>query len=290
MVSEIIAEQTWIGVLLGLGRLLLSVVLVIVVSQVAIRIVDASINKVFRKKGMMFKKTEETRLNTLRTIITSAVHYLILFVAGIMILEQLGLETGSLIAAAGIGGLAIGFGAQNLVRDLVTGFFILLEDHYDIGDFVTVSGISGVVEEMGIRVTRVRDFGGELHIIPNGQITQVTNHMGAAMRVMIDVDIAYEVDVDRAISVLEELFTQLNELNPEMAANVVDGPRVLGVDALAASGVTLKVWARAATMTQWAVTRDLRKLIKQAFDREGIEIPYPRRYLVFDKKSYQQTP
>ncbi len=290
MIEDIIAEQTFWDVALGAGRILLSLVLVIVISQIAIKIVEASINKVFRKKGLMFQKTEETRLNTLRTIVTSALRYLILFIAGVMILEQLGLETGSLIAAAGLGGLAIGFGAQNLVRDIVTGFFILLEDHYDIGDFVTVSGISGIVEEMGIRVTRVRDFGGQLHIIPNGQIAQVTNHMGAAMRVMFDVDIAYEVDVDRAIAVLDDLFTKLEELNPEMAANIVEGPRVLGVDALASSGVTLKIWARAATMTQWTVTRDLRKLIKQAFDREGIEIPYPRRYLVFDKKTYQQTP
>ena len=288
--DELITERTFIEIIVTVGRFVLSIFLVIIGSQITIRIMEASIQKVFRKKGVMFQNTEETRLSTLRTIIISALRYLILFIAGVMILEQMGLETGSLIAAAGIGGLAIGFGAQNLVRDIVTGFFILLEDHYDIGDFVTVSGVSGIVEEMGIRVTRIRDFGGELHIVPNGQITQVTNHMGRAMRVMVDVDIAYEVDVDHAIDVLERLFNELGDRFPELAKDILEGPRVLGVDNLASSGVTLKIWAKAATMTQWNTARELRRRIKQAFDQEGIEIPYPRRYLVFDQKSYQKSP
>ena len=135
-------------------------------------------------------------------ILNSAVRYLLYFVGAMTILERLGVPTGSIIATAGIGGLAIGFGAQNLVRDVITGFFILMENQYAVGDFVQIGDVSGIVEEMGIRVTKLRDRGGALHIIPNGLIQQVTNNMGPAMRVLFNVLVSYDADVDRVLAIL----------------------------------------------------------------------------------------
>lgn len=269
------------SVLFGLGNFFLRLVLILIIAYLALRLARLMVDRFFRQGNKMFANTEESRLTTLRTIMSSMLRYVIIFITGVMILELLGLDTASLIAAAGIGGLAIGFGAQNLVRDVVTGFFVLLEDHFDVGDFVTIGDVSGLVEEMGIRITKIRDFGGELHILPNGEIKKVTNHMGSSMRVLVEVDIAYEVDVDKAVAVLETLFAELTEEITE----IVEGPKVLGVQALGDSGVKLMTMARTIPMSQWSVGRQIRKRIKEAFDENGIEIPYPRRYLVFDKKS-----
>ncbi len=262
---------------------LLSIVFILVIGTLALRIAHAAVNRLLANR-LVEDRARENRVKTLANVGRSVVSYLGFFVMGMMILEQLSIQTSSLIAAAGIGGLAIGFGAQNLVRDLVSGFFILLEDQYDVGDFISTGGTSGLVEEIGIRVTKIRDFGGELHIVPNGTVERVTNHMGNAMRVLVDVDIAYEEDVQNAMDVLDELFVQL----AEELEDVVEGPKVLGVQELGASGVKLLTLAKAKPMTQWSMSREIRKRIKQAFDEKGIEIPYPRRYLVFDKHSFHK--
>lgn len=222
---------------------------------------------------------DERRAKTLVDLVHSVVRYAVYFFAFVVILDELGVDTRSLIAGAGIAGLAIGFGAQSLVKDVVTGFFILLEDQYGVGDYVTVAGVSGIVESVGIRTTKVRDFGGQLYIIPNGSIDAVTNHMGSAMRVMFPVRIPYEEDVERVIDILEELFEEVaGELE-----DIVEGPRVLGVNDLGESGVELTIWARAKPMTQWAMTRELRKRVKQILDAEGIPVAFPRRLLVVNQ-------
>lgn len=265
--------------LLVIGQRALSIILIILVSRLAMKVTNASIDRVFAK-GI----DKKPRSKTIATLLKNGAGYVITFIAIVMILDEIGINTGSLIAAAGVAGVAIGFGAQNLVRDIVTGFFILLENQYNIEDFITAGGVSGVVEEMGIRVTKIRDFGGQLHIVPNGEITSVTNHMGSAMRVLVEVDIAYEVDVNQAILVLEELFERL----PHEIEDIVEGPKVLGVKDLGDSGVTILTMARAKPMTQWSCEREIRKAIKLAFDEHSIEIPYPRQYLVFDEETYSQ--
>lgn len=225
----------------------------------------------------------ERRYRTLTALSASVVRYVAYFIGAVMILEQLGFKTSSILTAAGIGGLAVGFGAQNLVRDVITGFFILFEDQFAVGDYVAIGTREGIVEEVGLRVTRVRGFGGELYIIPNGQITEVTNYMGPAMRVMFPVEIAYEADVDRAIRVLQALFDELKGT----LASLVAGPTVLGVDNLGPSGVQILVWAQAKPMEQWAVARELKRAIKKRLDREGIEIPYPHQTVILRQAAPQ---
>lgn len=222
---------------------------------------------------------EERRAKTLSTLLRSIVLYVMYFFAGIMILQTLGIETAPIVATAGLASLALGFGAQSLVKDIITGFFIILEDQFGVGDYVAAADVAGIVEETGLRITKIRDFGGQLHIIPNSRIEQVTNFMGSKMRVMFDVRIAYEEDIDKAFAVLKETFAGMRTSMPDIA----EGPDVLGVQELSDSSVIIRVVARSAPMAQWNLEREMRKRIKLAFDEFGIEIPYPKRYVIIDK-------
>lgn len=260
----------------ALGKVL-AVLVIVAGARLLVRLAEAFVERLIKRLPPEARlRLDERRAKTLSTLTSSVARYVVYFFAGVMILQHLGFNTASILTAAGIGGLAIGFGAQNLVRDVITGFFILFEDQYGVGDYITVSGVSGIVEEMGIRITKIRDFGGELHIIPNGQITQVTNHMGPSMRVMFDVEVAYDTDLDRALAVLQELCDEYARDNPRL----VEGPTVLGVQTLAESGIGIRLLARTKPMEQWTVERELKRLIKQRFDLHGIEIPFPHRMLI----------
>ncbi len=257
----------------ALGRVL--VLLAIVVgARLLVKVAETFVNRLFQPERHVY--LDERRVKTLSTLIASIAQYVIYFFAGVMVLQNLGFNTTSILTAAGIGGLAIGFGAQNLVRDVITGFFILFEDQYGVGDLITAGGVTGIVEEMGIRITKIRDPGGQLHIIPNGQITQVTNHMGPSMRVMFDVEVSYGTDLEQAITVLQQVLEEYAQGNDRL----VEAPAVLGVQELGESGVAIRVLARTRPMEQWGVERELKRLIKERFDAQGIEIPFPHRMLI----------
>jgi small conductance mechanosensitive channel len=193
-------------------------------------------------------------------------------------------DTTSILATAGIGGLAVGFGAQGLVKDVINGFFILFEDQYAVGDFVTIGDTTGTVEEIGLRITKIRSFKGDLTIIPNGQIQKVVNYTRGNMLAVVDVGIAYEMDIEKSIKVIEMVAREYAQENPD----IVEEPQVLGVMDLGESQITIRVIARSLPMKQWAVERELRKRIKEAFDRNGIEIPYPRRVVIQYNKGGEQ--
>lgn len=255
-------------------RTLANIALIWLGSRIVLRFATNVVERLLRIQDRT--PGDPRRAKTLGALVQSLLRYLICFIAGTMILQELGIETSTILATAGLGGLAVGFGAQNLVKDVITGFFILLEDHFGVGDYITAGGQSGVVEEVGLRVTKLRDFGGELHIIPNGSIDRVTNHMGQGMRVLVRVTIPYEESLERTMATLESLFAEMK--HPDL----VEGPKILGVSNLGDSGVELLVWARAKAMSQWSMERELRTQIKMALDEAGIEIGYPHRYLVFN--------
>lgn len=255
-----------------LGKILLIVFIVFII-RVIITITNRIIDRTLKDKKNQFISNK--RANTIGIILKKSVKYVLYFIAGLTILEMFGIRTTSILATAGVGGLAIGFGAQSLVKDVITGFFILLEDQFAVGDYIKVCDFEGIVEELGIRVTKLRDFSGELHIIPNGEIQIVTNRTRGAMRAAVTVDIAYEEDINRAIRVIEELSQEMKESNDF----ILDGPTVLGVDAFGSSGVSIRIVAKTEAMEQWDVERTLRKKIKEAFDRENIEIPYKKMVL-----------
>ena len=261
------AEGT-ISIVAVLVRIGLVVLISAIISKLLSRIVDGLFKPRDDDQRHLFR--DARRLMTLRTILKSVIRYAVYFIGGMMILAELGVNTTSLIAGAGIAGVALGFGAQNLVRDVITGFFILFEDQFAVGDRVTIAGISGIVEEIGLRVTRVRDFGGELHIVPNGSINLVTNFRGQSLRVMFDVQVPYGMQADRAIEILQR---SLDEHRSEIP-DIVEGPTVLGVQELGESGVLLRIWATAVPGQQWAVERALKLLIKESLDEHGIRVPY----------------
>lgn len=266
----------------GIIIFLLRVIILVIVAKVLMRLGFALISNLFNVEQARFK-IESRKAKTLDVLLKSVLRYAVYFLAGIAIIDAIGVPTSSIIASAGIVGLAVGFGAQGLVRDVLTGFFILFEDQFSVGDYVQTAGLEGVVEEVGIRVTKLRDFSGVLHIIPNGAIDKVTNHNRGNMRAMVDVSVAYEEDPDVVRSVLDIVASEMAADTP----TIVEGPRVLGIADLADSAVVFRLWARTLPMEQWGVERELRRRIKLAFDREGIEIPYPRRVII-SKNEIQQ--
>lgn len=268
--SHIIRHQQWF-----FTNLIWSVVIWIM-AVILLRIIRAFINRVLYNRQLQTRLIDERRAKTLTTLLNSVARYAIYFIAVITILDKFRLPVASFLTAAGIGGVALAFGAQNLVRDVLTGFFLIFEDQYAVGDMITIAGITGTVEEITLRVTKVRDHGGQLHIIPNGKIDQVTNHMGSSMRAMIDIPVAYEADLQRAEEVLTEEFKRFKKDFPDL----VEGPTLLGVEELSGRGVVLRILARTVPLKQWDAERELRKRIKIAFELADIPLVVPRRLTV----------
>jgi len=257
----------------------LKILLILLVASLVYKAGKVLINKSFDAQINARLGVDVRKINTLRALSQSILRYSVYFIAGITVLGQF-VDTTSILATAGIGGLAIGFGAQNLVKDIVSGFFILFEDQYAVGDFVTIGDTTGTVEEVGLRITKVRSFKGELTIIPNGQILKVINHTRGNIAAVVDMDVSYETDIDKAIKVMHSVAKEYAEENQ----NIVEEPQVLGVVELGDSQVTIRAVARTLPMKQWEVERELKKRIKIAFDENGIEIPYPRRVIIQSNK------
>jgi moderate conductance mechanosensitive channel len=256
------------------GSRILKVIIILILARLALRFGFKLFEKLFTPTSEKAVFFPEKKAKTLSGLLTSVWRYFIYAFTAVLVLTELNIvEIGPILAGAGVIGLAVGFGAQSLVRDVISGFFIILEDQFSIGDYITVGSYSGIVEELGLRITKIRDFNGELHILPNGQIEAVTNHARGNMRALVEVGVAYEEDIDHVLSVLEELSRRFATDN----ADVVEGPTVLGVVALDDSAVVIRLIARTVSMAQWKVERDLRRAIKNEFDGRGIEIPYPRR-------------
>ena len=254
-----------------LGKLF-TIILIFVVIRLISAVFNKLIDRTIKLESMSKLQITDSRRDTLTAILKRIVRYILYFMGIVISLELFSINTTSIIATAGIGGLAIGFGAQSLVKDIITGFFILLEDQYTIGDYIQINDKEGVVEELGLRVTKVRDFSGELHIIPNSSINIVTNRTRGAMRALVKMTIAYEEDIDNALRVMESVSNEIASSNE----NIVEGPTVLGISEMANSGVVITAVAKTIPMEQWSVERMMRKAYKQAFDKEGIEIPYSK--------------
>lgn len=257
---------------LNLWGKFISIIIIVISIKVIISVVNGVINRTLKDKDKSSYFISNKRANTIGIVLKKLVKYILYFIGALMILEMFGIRTTSILATAGVGGLAIGFGAQSLVKDVITGFFILLEDQYAVGDYIQISSFEGIVEELGMRVTKLRDFSGELHIIPNGEIQVVTNRTRGSMRALVSISIAYEEDISRAIRVIEKVSKEINTSNQ----SIIDGPTVLGVDSLGASGVSIRIVAMTEAMEQWGVEREIRRKVKEAFDRENIEIPYQK--------------
>jgi len=222
----------------------------------------------------------EKRRDTLYSVLWGAVRVLIAIAIVFMILSEVGVPIAPVLAGFGIAGIAVGFGAQYLVRDLIAGIFILLENQYRVGDVVRVADVAGLVEHINLRKTVLRDLDGIVHHIPNGEIKVASNFTRHFSRVNLNVSVGYGTDLDHAISVI-------NRVGEEMAADekwsqvIVTAPQVLRVDNLGDSGIDIKILGDVKPIEQWAVMGELRLRLKKAFDAEGIEIPWPHTKVYF---------
>jgi len=225
------------------------------------------------------------RTQTLGSIVRYALTVVIFIVASMTVLKEFGIEIGPLLAAAGIVGLAIGFGAQSLVKDVISGFFILLEDQIRVGDVVQISGKGGLVERVNLKTTILRDLAGNVHYVPNGQIDVVTNMTKDYSRYVFDIGIAYREDVDEVIEVIKEVDGEMRN-DPEFKDDIIEPIEILGLDQFANSAIVIKARTTTMPIKQWRIGREFNRRLKKKFDERNIEIPFPHvtLYMGQDKK------
>lgn len=275
----------WEKLLIDAGEKVLEVIGIfiafVIVKRIGRKILDRTFLNISKRKNI-----SEGRALTLHRLAENILSYSLIFILAASLFNAFGLPVASLIAGAGVVGLAIGFGAQGLVSDVVTGFFLLLEKQLDVNDYVTIGNIDGVVEAVGLRTTQLRSFDGTLNYIPNRDILTVRNHSRGSMRALVDIGIAYDEDIDHAIEVTQAVCDKIAAENPV----IVEGPNVIGVQALGASDVVLRVIAKTENGEQWAVEREIRKAIKAAFDENGIDIPYPHQVMIHKNEQYPGKP
>jgi moderate conductance mechanosensitive channel len=226
------------------------------------------------------------RAKTMGDLLKSVITGLLIAVFGTMILSELGVNIAPIIASAGIIGIALGFGAQSLVRDFLSGVFMIFEDQYGVGDVVDLGEASGTVEAVSLRVTRLRDLNGTVWYVPNGAVVRVGNMSQNWARAVVDVNVGYHEDLVRAQRVLREVAHDLWE-DEDFKDLIIEEPEVTGVEVFGPESVTIRVLLKTAPMEQWGVARALRQRLKARFDHEGIEIPLPQR--VVWHREEQQT-
>jgi small conductance mechanosensitive channel len=232
-----------------------------------------------RMKGELEEEIKQ-RSDTLSSVLIKVGLIIIVIFALFTILPEFGINITAVLAGLGVIGIAVGFGAQSLIRDYLSGIFILLEDQYDVGDVIRVVGIAGLVEEVNLRRTILRDLDGIVHSIPNGEIKTASNFTKGYSRVNLNISVAYGEDLDRVINIINKVCTEMSE-DPEWKADFITTPQVLRVDNLGNSGIDIKIVGDTKPIKQWGVMGELRLRLKRTFDAEGIEIPWPHTKVYF---------
>ena len=230
-------------------------------------------------EGILPPAELERRVNTIGRLVVRIAGSLIAVVAVLMALDLFGIDIGPAVAGLGVIGIAVGLGAQTLVKDWLAGIFVVLENQYNTGDVVRIAGVDGVVEDFSLRRTTLRDLDGTVHTVPNGQIIVASNMTRLWARVNMDISVAYDTDIDRATGIINDVGEAL-QADPDWGPRLLEAPKVIRVNALGDSAVTLKVLGQVRAAEQWAVAGELRKRILAEFGRAGIEIPFPHQVIV----------
>lgn len=220
------------------------------------------------------------RAETLVRLVREGVMIMLWLVAALIILRETGIEIGPILASAGIVGLALGFGAQNLVRDVIAGFFMILENQVRVGDVVLVNGTGGLVEVINFRTIVLRDLSGVVHIFPNGSVTTLANMTHAWSAYVLDIGVAYKEDLDRVMDLMRAVGAEMRS-DTRFGPLMIEDIEMMGVDKFDESAVILKARVKTKPGKQWDVGREYRRRLKRTFDREGVEIPYPHRSIHF---------
>jgi len=267
----------------------LRVLMIVLLAWVLLRIVAAAVATL---EGELSRGTEGDvsaiehlkRAQTLGRLLKNAVNTLVIGVATLMVLREIGIDIVPILTGAGVAGLAIGFGAQTLVKDLIAGFFLMLENQVRVGDVVQINGTGGLVERIRLRTITLRDLSGTVHVFPNGAIETLSNMTKDFSFAVLDIGVAYKEDTDRVVEVLKAVAAEL-QADAQHGPSILAPLEVLGVDEFGDSAVTIKVRFKTMPIQQWAVAREYRRRIKKAFDAQGIEIPFPHVSIYFGEAS-----
>ncbi|MDD5145130.1 MAG: mechanosensitive ion channel family protein [Candidatus Pacebacteria bacterium] len=237
--------------------------------------IDKILRKVVVSDHFLTKESERKREDTLIRIFDTSLGVSVWLLASLMVFQEVGIAIGPLLAAAGIAGLAFGFGGQYLIRDLISGLFIIMENQYRIGDVVCFDGTCGLVEDISMRMTTLRDLDGVVHHVPHGEIKKVSNLSKYFARVNLNVRISYKSNLEKVIDVVNKVGEELAN-DPDWKESILKAPQFLRVDDFGQSEIIIKILGETKPLKQWDVAGELRKRIKIAFDREGIEMPFPQ--------------
>lgn len=270
-ISNIITKAAEMAEIEDIVKFLIKIgftILLIVIAGFLVKISKRIIYKGFSKFSM------ERNSDTVASLLSSLCKYAVYFIILCNILVMWGVNITSILALGGAVSVAVGLGAQDIVKDMMAGLFIITENQFGVGDIVELNGFSGTVEAIGIRTTRIRNADGNVHIVPNGQIFIVTNMSKGFNRAIVDISVAYGEDMDRVFAVLKDEFERL--FNNKIIEGIIDVPQVWGINELAESSVVIRVAADSEIGENWRVERELRKYILKRFEKEGIEIPFPQ--------------
>lgn len=252
------------------GHRALRIVIILALAMLTLRVSRIIIERILLTQfaGRKFYFAEQ-RAKTMTTLLQSILRYLIYFIVAMMLLKEFAIDTTSIVAGAGVFGLALSIGAQNLIRDFVTGFFIILEDQYGVGDYITCGDMSGIVEEIGFRVTKLRDFNGVLHVIPHGSISRISNSSRGHMLAVVDVPVSYAADAGELLTLLQNASDRIKDM-PEL----LEAPSVVGLVDFRPGEVVARVIAKTRPLEKTTVETALRRVIKDELAVQ--EIPSPR--------------
>ena len=268
----------------------LRILLIALVAYVAIRALRFGLGKLeqvlltWREREDKERIANEKRVKTLTGMLQTICLTLVWVVGVVMSLDQIGLDITPILAGAGIVGLAVGFGAQNLVRDVINGFFMILENQIRVGDVAIVNGTGGLVEAISFRTITLRDLSGTVHIFPNGTVTTLANMTKGWSAYVMDIGVAYKEDTDRVAEIMREVGKDLQQ-DEHLGRKILEPIEIMGVDAFGESEVVIKARIKTLPIEQWGVGREYRRRLKKAFDRENIEIPFPHRTLYMGEAS-----
>jgi moderate conductance mechanosensitive channel len=285
-VAKAFASLDWVGI----AATTVQIVIILFVARVAMSILQRPLRRLqdhlIKRGEAQGQPVEETtkRADTLGRLLRQTVAVAVWITTSLVVLRELGVEIAPVLASAGVAGLAVGFGAQNLVRDVISGFFLILENQVRVGDVAIINGTGGLVEQINLRTMVLRDLTGTVHVFPNGSVNTLANLTQEWSAYVFDLGVAYKEDTDRVVEVIRGVGREL-KADPHFGPLIIDEMEVFGVDAFGDSAVVIKGRLKTAPIKQWEVGREFMRRVKKAFDAERIEIPFPHRSLYFGEAS-----
>jgi moderate conductance mechanosensitive channel len=286
VIIKFISKFNWEQFFVGTVRIGIILLLAWVASAVLKKLIRKLEHHLLSRIDVAGKVTTESskRIDTITRLIRQAVLIALWLIVGLVLLKELGIEIGPILAGAGVLGIAVGFGAQNLVRDIISGFFFILEDQVRVGDVAIINGTGGLVESINFRTIVLRDLAGIVHVFPNGTINTLSNMTKDWSAYVFDLGVAYKENTDIVVNIIRDVGAKMRK-DPDFQDLMLDVPEIFGVDKLGDSSVVIKGRIRTKPIQQWAVGREFLRRIKYAFDENNIEIPFPHQTVYFGEAS-----